>query len=82
MADEIAYACPEKTQRGDKPDRVRVDVQLKMRSRPSSGGIAASKNGGADYPHYDHASDLKHVSVQRSHDDQCSKHESNQKHAY
>ena len=24
-----------------------------------SGGIAASKNGAADYPHYDYAGDLK-----------------------
>src|SRR6516165_3549615 len=34
-ADEITCACPEKTQRGAKADRVTVDVQLKMGSRPA-----------------------------------------------
>jgi len=34
VADEITCACPEKTQRGAKADRVTVDVQLKMGSRP------------------------------------------------
>lgn len=63
MAGKIAYACPEKTECGDEPDCVTVDVQLKIRSRPPSDDIAASKNGSADYPHYEYTGDLIHVSV-------------------
>ena len=63
MAGKIEYACPEKTKRGDKPDHVTVDVQLKIRSYLPSDYKAASKNGGADNPHYKNTRDFIDVSV-------------------
>ena len=62
---KIARACPEKTKREDKPDRVTVDPQLQIRSHPSSDEKAAPKYGGADDPHQEYTGDLIHVSVQR-----------------
>jgi len=63
MAGKIEYACPEKTKRGDKPDRVTVHVQLKIRSHLASDHIPAGKDGGANNPHDENTGDFIYVSV-------------------